>query len=197
MIVYAHALEGIIALMALGAFIFGPLQWVSTDAARQHLFVLRDQLFDIARGGRIEFSSEEYRLIRAAFDRQIQFAHLLSFWRFVVLARTAKRLTKIPRAIEEAIARIEDEKTRGEVKSLVEQMNRTVILMIFAKSPLLWCAVAIALVVAVPVVAIRKLSQHRIYSPVILAKDAFQKLLGRSVAHFAPLIHDEVAGMAI
>jgi hypothetical protein len=196
MIIYAHALEGIIALGALGAFVLGPLQWVSTDAARQHLFALRDQLFDIARAGKLEFSSDDYRLIRASFDRQIQFAHLLSFWRFVALVRTARRLTKIPRAIEGAVARIEDEKTRNEVKSLIDQMSLTVILMMVAKSPFLWVVMLVALLATVPVVAVRKLSQQ-IYSPVIVGKDACRNVLSRLVAYLAPLIHEEVAGMAI
>ncbi len=71
MIEYVHAIEGVIALAALGFFVFGPLQWVSADAARQHLFSLRDQLFDIAHSGRMEFSSGEYRPLPATFDRQI------------------------------------------------------------------------------------------------------------------------------
>jgi hypothetical protein len=196
MTICTHALEGIIASAALGAFIFGPLQWVSTDAARQHLFALRDQLFDIARTGKMDFSSDDYRLIRAAFNRQIQFAHLLSFWRFVALAGKARRLTKTPRAIEAAIARIENENTRSEVMGLVEQMNQTVILMMVAKSPFLWVLMFTVLAVVVPAAGMRKLSQQ-IYSPVVVAKDACKSVLSRSVARFAPLIHEEVAGMAI
>lgn len=195
MIEYAHAIEGVIALAALGVFVFGPLQWVTTDAARQHLFSLRDRLFDIAHSGRMDFSSVEYRLLRATFDRQIQYAHLLSFWRLLMLARVARRVTKTPRAIEGAVASIGDDETRNEVKGLVQKMNQTAILMICAKSPVLWVLVLIAFVAVMGLVAGRKLVRHGVYSPAVLAQDAFQKLLGRSVAQFAPLIQEEVAGM--
>lgn len=193
MTMYVDALEGLIALAVMGAFAFGPLQWVSTDAARQHLFCLRDRLFDIARAGRMDFASEEYRLVRGAFDRQIQFAHILSFWRLLVLAREANRLAKVPKAIEEAISRIKDENTRSEVKGLVSEMNQTVMMMMIAKSPVLWVVAILALLVALPVVMIKKVQRQNGRNPARAATDV---LVGLSMEHFAPLIHEEAAAFA-
>ena len=196
MIEYVQAIEGIISLVALVVLIFGPLQWVCTDAARQHLFHLRDQLFDLARAGKLEFASDDYRLLRSAFDKQIRFAHLLTFFRFVMLIRTAKRLTTVPRSIDEAISRIADSETRAEVRRLVTQMNQTVVLMLVAKSPILWILGFIAFVCALVLGAKRRFAQHKLHSPVLLAKDACKKLIGRSVDHIAPLIHEEAAGLS-
>jgi hypothetical protein len=197
--VYISALEGLIALAALGVFVFGPLQWVSTDAARQHLFSLRDQLFDIARAKRLDFASEEYRLIRSAFDRQIQFAHILSFWRLLVLARAATRLVKVPKAIDEAISRIKDDGARSEVEGLVTQMNQTVMLMMIAKSPILWVIVFLMLLVAVPIVIVQRVWRQRWRHPVQAAKEILagkEALVKFSMKHFAPLIHEEAAALA-
>ncbi len=199
MTIYVDALEGLSALAVLGAFVFGPLQWVSTDAARQHLFFLRDQLFDIARAGRLDFASEEYRLIRSAFDRQIQFAHILSFWRLLVLARAATRLVKVPKAIEAAISQIKDDGTRSEVESLVAQMNQTAMLMMIAKSPILWVIVFLVLLVALPVVIVQKVWRQRWRNPVQAAKEVLagkKVLVEFSMKHFAPLIHEEAAAFA-
>jgi hypothetical protein len=188
--IYVDALEGLVALAVLGVFVFGPLQWVSTDAARQHLFFLRDQLFDIARAERMDFASDEYRLIRSAFDRQIQFAHILSFWRLLVLARAANRLVKVPKALEEAISRIKDDSTRSEVESLVAQMNQTAMLMMIAKSPMLWVIVCLVLLVVI----VQSVWRQRWRNPVQAAKEV---MAGKDVLkHVVPLIHEEAAALA-
>ncbi len=190
MTIYVDALEGLVALAVLGVFVFGPLQWVSTDAARQHLFFLRDQLFDIARAERMDFASDEYRLIRSAFDRQIQFAHILSFWRLLVLARAANRLVKVPKALEEAISRIKDDSTRSEVESLVAQMNQTAMLMMIAKSPMLWVIVCLVLLVVI----VQSVWRQRWRNPVQAAKEV---MAGKDVLkHVVPLIHEEAAALA-
>ena len=77
------AIATIIMLAALAVILYGPWQNYCTDAARQTLFEVRDDLFDMAANGEISFESSEYRTIRSSIEKNIRYAHTLTVWRFV------------------------------------------------------------------------------------------------------------------
>jgi len=80
-IVFAHIFEfwvGVIFLVVL----FGRL-WPSyrLDSFRQQMFMLRDELFDYAAAGNIDFNDPAYRLLRQSMNGLIRYAHQLTFFR--------------------------------------------------------------------------------------------------------------------
>ena len=83
-------ITGWISLLALWCLFFWFYREYRMDAFRQHLFVLRDELFDLARAGRIPFRSKAYGVLRSTINGNIQFGHRCGFLEvlcFVVVAR--------------------------------------------------------------------------------------------------------------
>ena len=54
----AEALVGLVTLAALLCLFYGPWQALCTDLSRQFIFEGRDQLFDMALAGRLDFDSD-------------------------------------------------------------------------------------------------------------------------------------------
>lgn len=54
------------------------------DAVRQHLFALRDEVFDYACDGGIAFDHQAYKLLRTKLNGMIRFAHRVSFGRLLM-----------------------------------------------------------------------------------------------------------------
>jgi hypothetical protein len=54
------------------------------DALRDRLFALRDDLFDYAADGNVEFDEPAYFKLRALINSLIRFAHRLTFTRFLM-----------------------------------------------------------------------------------------------------------------
>src|SRR5260370_1940014 len=53
------------------------------DEFRQAMFIVRDELFDFALAGRIDFGDPAYRLLRHEVNGFIRYAHQLTFFRLV------------------------------------------------------------------------------------------------------------------
>jgi hypothetical protein len=49
------------------------------DAFRQELFLLRDELFGLAMGGKLSFDSKAYGMLRSSINGNIQFGHRWGF----------------------------------------------------------------------------------------------------------------------
>jgi len=189
----AYALEGLAEIGAFFFVLYGPWQWACTDAARQSLFHTRDKLFDIAREGRLDFASPEYRTIRDSFDRQIRFAHSLSLVRLVMFARTSRPPVAKGNAARLALDQISDEYTQAEVKGLLDKLDKTLIIMLIAKSPLLTFVVSILLMVSVSEQFVKTAHQRSTVDFPRTVKEVFGRLAAPPTARFAPLIHEEAA----
>jgi hypothetical protein len=188
-----YALEGVIAFGLLGLVIYGPWQWACTDAARQRLFFLRDQLFDIARSGRLSFDSDEYRTLREAFDSQIRFAHVLNIVRVLMFRPFVRHMATKPTAARLALTRIENQSTRAEVTKLIDSMDQTLALVLVAKSPvLLFFSVAVAMLMII-YQSLRSIFRGSVVGNRQLIAEAITKSIRKPAQIFAPFIHDEAA----
>ena len=152
---YIHAIEGLVAFLALILFLLGPWQWCMTDLAREQIFTLRGRLFDIARSGELEFSCPSYRKLRALMNSQIRFAHHLSLWRFLALSVVAFKAARQRNPLEDILSGIENDLTKQKIRGLFFEMHTTVFFVLFLKSPLtslaLLAVLLCACVVAIPV----------------------------------------------
>src|SRR3546814_6399162 len=113
-----EAIIGIILFLAIGAFIYGPWQWICTDVARQIVLERRDAIFDMARAVKLSFRSDEYREIRRSLEGTIRFALALTLPRFLYTV-VSNRLYKgsDPSDLSRAVARIENAETRKDVQA--------------------------------------------------------------------------------
>jgi len=139
MINNTDALWGLVvfAMLLIGAY--GPWQWVCTDYARQIIFEKRDRLFDLAREGAIDFSSEEYITLRRSLENLIRFCHEVTMTRliyFVFITRLWGR-PKSQSHIHATIKKISNMETKRNVKLLFHEAHRTVVIMMLFKSPFL------------------------------------------------------------
>jgi hypothetical protein len=124
--------DAMVALFGLGCLLlvfYGPWQWVMTDIARQIVFEQRDALFDLARSGRISFESEQYRKIRTSLNRLIQFAHNLTWPRFLLLMIKLHRAGYMARKSEltHAIEAVEDPELQKQLKDCVQKAQKAMI----------------------------------------------------------------------
>jgi hypothetical protein len=148
MTIYGDALAGLFALTLLGIVFYGPWQETATDIARQFVFERRDEIFDLAKAGKLGFDSPEYRIIRESLNQLIRFAHELTLPRFVFLmcSLSADELNRAS-DLSKAIAGIEDRETRREVERIVKDARSIMILMLGMKSSML---VVVALAAVIP-----------------------------------------------
>jgi hypothetical protein len=135
--------DTILALLALSALLwlfYGPWQDFCTDCARQYIFKRRDDVFDLATQGKLDFNSDEYKIIRASFNRIIRFAHELTLFNFILFYvdfnTNAGENAAIPvsHKINAAIERIKDEPTRQYIKIIWKEAAFALAVMLCAKS---------------------------------------------------------------
>jgi hypothetical protein len=131
---YAEAFWGVLAFGACLAVFYGPWQSLCTDWARQMIFESRDGIFDLAREGKLDFNSREYRQIRRSLETLIRFAHEFTWIHFCVLSAAMGYRQSTPSELSKAIEQISDEVTKAKVKRLVAKAQRSMILMMVWKS---------------------------------------------------------------
>jgi hypothetical protein len=146
-----QALIGVGSLAALLVIFYGPWQSICTDIARQIVFEKRDAIYDLAQRGKLSFSSREYGIIRSSLQANIRFAHELTLPRFLLTAAVLLARGNRPEDndLSRAIKRIPDRITRDQVDTLVKQAYRTLIAMMFAKSPVMMLLLLPLLLIAV------------------------------------------------
>jgi hypothetical protein len=144
---YVNALLSFLCLLSIVAILYGPWQSVCTDVARQLIFEQRDKLFDMAKAGRISFSSREYKDVRRGLEVLIRFAHDLTLAKAIYLAIAVPRVWRENRQdpIIASVNRIVDEELRRDVIRLVAKSYLVLILMAIAKSIICLIAIPIAI----------------------------------------------------
>lgn len=141
--VFILVIETLVCAALLVWFFSRPWQSLWTAVSRQHLFELRDRLFDIAADERIEFSNPVYCQLREYLNGCIRFTHKITFGSFVAgvicLGSQIRKKYALPEYnLPEAIENVADEKVRQEMreiflKSVFVLLRHTVI-----RSPFLW-----------------------------------------------------------
>jgi hypothetical protein len=144
MTIYAEAIAGLFAFSLLLLFFYGPWQQTATDVARQLVFERRDQWFDLARAGKIDFHSSEYKQIRSALNSLIRFAHELTLTRLVIAMVAGE--TDGPSESRKAISRIVDEDVRNEAQRIMREARQAMFAMMALKSPLFLVVVVVMVV---------------------------------------------------
>jgi hypothetical protein len=77
------ALSSVISLIGLSYLFFWRYRQYRIDLFRQEMFALRDELFDEAESGLIDFDHPAYGVLRNTMNGFIEFGHRLTFWHAV------------------------------------------------------------------------------------------------------------------
>ncbi|MGI4941665.1 MAG: hypothetical protein ACRYHQ_14080 [Janthinobacterium lividum] len=162
----AYAIEGLVSASALLALAYGPWQWVCTDVARQRMFKARDELFDMAAAGYLDFESSEYQTIRSEINNMIRFAHGLTWVRLLMFSRLARRRGPGPVPVYAAMNRIGNKATKDRVKAVISDVETAAVSLVLMKSPFL---VVFGVVTVLPmlIVAISYIYSRDILSSIV------------------------------
>ena len=111
------------------------------DKYRQSLFELRDQLFDVARDGKIPFDDPLYGKMRNAIHLRIRFAHRFAFSDLILTNYLVKRFRiEVKDFYAERlklIAALPDPELRTQLREIEENANRLTISYFYRASALL------------------------------------------------------------
>jgi len=106
------------------------------DVLRQTLFELRDELFDYAASGRINFSDEIYIQNRLFLNAMIRYAHRTTFTRAVIGTVFATRALSAIRTPAQLIPKLPAGETRDKLTSIHQRANTAVFVHLVTGSPL-------------------------------------------------------------
>jgi hypothetical protein len=143
-----YALATLILLVALACILYGPWQTLCTDVARQMLFELRDELFDLGARGELPFQGNQYKTIRTSIEQNIRYAHTLSIWRFIAIFAHTLRSGNIQKSSRTlAIESLDNVDLRKKLSAMNDRIRTVNLLMMVAKSPLMIILLALAAVI--------------------------------------------------
>lgn len=137
----ATALSTVVSLALLWVLVYWFYRRYRVDQFRQRMFALRDQLFDFARSGEIQFDSPAYGILRTTMNGFIRFGERLGFISLMLGSRemSRHRLPKdreFPAQWARATEHLPPE-TREQLNRMVVQMHDMVVEQILLSSPLL------------------------------------------------------------
>lgn len=116
-------------------FVYGPYQDIMINTGRQRLFVIRDEIFDMALNGELDFSDPRYRQIRTSIEMMIRQMHSLTIGQFVVLQFCPKTSLSGSSPMESAIESFEDDQLKEKLRGYQREVARYVIGTAVLRSP--------------------------------------------------------------
>jgi hypothetical protein len=159
------------------------------DRLRQDLFILRDQVFDIAAAGGIPFDHPAYGTVRAFFNGLIRFGHRLTLSIMVVLVIEFRRHPELAvdpdERLKKQMADLAPDVQRA-IMASVGAARRRALKHIFTGAPILWvlalalvlCAIALGSYSA----AKKRLVEKAVRSPGMQAIELEANVLGAELS---------------
>lgn len=126
-------------LVIVIVLIYGPWQRLMVDMARQRLFQLRDEIFDLAADGKISFDDPSYHEVRSAFNAMIRFCHVIT-WPFAVAS--SQLVDKNMPPLRDLATKVPNE-AREKVEDNLRAASNTLVLLIWSRSPILLAITAV------------------------------------------------------
>jgi hypothetical protein len=131
--------------------IFKILPMYRVDSFRQKMFCVRDEMFDYAANGNIEFNDPAYVLLRRQMNGFIRYGHQLTVFRGLITVAIHKisgnRHGESWHAEwQRRLNDLEDDAVRENLKEFHERAMMLAVKRLLTGSPLLWMALAIFMV---------------------------------------------------
>ncbi len=140
---FTDALHLAVGLFAIWFLYFVCWREHRIDAFRQHMFALRDDLFDFARAGRISFNDPAYTTLRNVANGLIRYGHQLNVSRVLAILIFAglpksNRMEEWKRDVESRPREI-----RGKLLGTHTEISKAVFWHVVPWSPLAWVCVLV------------------------------------------------------
>lgn len=138
-------------MIFLWFFVFWIYRDYCIDAFRDKIFTLRDDLFDAAASGLIDFDHPAYGLLRKTMNGLLRFGHKISFFELFVYGFVFRK--NLPRRVsfssrwEEATRQL-DNTTKAKMSQFRDRMAALIVIQAVIGSPLILCILFIPLLVA-------------------------------------------------
>jgi hypothetical protein len=135
------------------------------DRFRQDMFSIRDELFDYAASGAIEFSDPAYRLLRQSMNGFIRYAHRLTLFQVLLTMSIWRLWGSTPErtwAMEfgKAVANVRNEEARERISQLHERALSLVFGRLVLGSPILMVVFAVGLLCGAAKARVRAVRQR-------------------------------------
>jgi hypothetical protein len=173
---FVHFLFGVLVLFLIWHLGVRPYL---LDRFRSKLFNLRDELFDYAADGNIEFDDARYGTLRMWLNALIRMAHRVTFLDTIVVTQLAQIDPKSDSTVERRLARIERILNGEEGEELQDFAIRSLKISttyFFLRSPLMWFVVA-----ALVVLLLFQIVARGLHSAVRSTSDAIIDRFGRRI----------------
>lgn len=117
----AAVFQSAVALVALAVLLLKLWPSLRLDVFRQEMFSIRDEAFDYAASGKIDFSDPAYRLLRQSFNGFIRYGHHLTCFRLFITVLHWKTMGHPPPIEwsvrwERALANLKDEEVKKDLQ---------------------------------------------------------------------------------
>lgn len=155
-------LNAIASVAGIVWFLYGPWQSLIMSIARGHLFALRDDVFDMATRGEMDFGSPLYLLVRQRININIRFLHTLSWSRMLIFHVTIRPKNE-QRKLELELCKVQDSNVRLVIERKLNNVTRLVMATMFFRSPLLMLATVIFL----PIIGVVTLYNWNLIDPTV------------------------------
>jgi hypothetical protein len=128
-----------IALNATALWLVWHFTWrrACQERYRQTLFEVRDELFDFARDGGIDFSDPAYIALRSHINSMIRFSHLISVTRlatFLLFQRYIGELPSTP-SLKSALAEVRGAATKEFLEDILDNVRTDTLKHLLFSSP--------------------------------------------------------------
>jgi hypothetical protein len=132
----------VLLILGIGAFLwFVGWRRYRLDVFRQRLFVLRDELFDLAGGADLAFDDYAYGGLRRLINNLIRFGHRATLFQLLLVGLFGSDVPEgVPDPYREwraSVDRIENPDTRKKVLNLHQRVFFELVTQIIATSPVL------------------------------------------------------------
>lgn len=128
----SNVVSSILFLIVLSLIFFKWWPEQRVDLFRQQMFALRDELFDFALGGHVEFSEPAYMLLRNLMNGTIRYAHNLTPYRTAMSVLRWKCTFNAPSnswntAWENSLKKVSDNEARARLEGFHSKATMLVV----------------------------------------------------------------------
>ncbi len=150
----SSAVQSIVSLVLLAFVAFGLWPAQREDLFRQQMFALRDELFDFAADGKIEFDDPTYSLLRQLMNGFIRYAHNLTLYRTLMSFLKWRCTSHEPLkgwtvSWEQALNNVPDQETKTKLQEFHSRASMLVVSQLVLSPGLLISVVPLLVLIAV------------------------------------------------
>jgi hypothetical protein len=139
-----NGVMGLLGFLVLTALWLGPRRWYVTDYAREQMFAAREEFFDFAASGGIEFTNPNYIAVRQAINANIRFAHTVSLTRVLLFMRHSPAI-KVSSA-RRAANSIENAEAKWAAHRALNKVENAALRLLFLRSTIMGTLVLLGVV---------------------------------------------------